>query len=1563
MTFASRFAKLAAWLRPATAAGSARRASRGNRPDAENGSGIDSGSGAGPENGSGSAPETGTEIARENGSENGSGPESAPRRDSRPAAANTAGSHAGSGAASATESAAESAAESTAVADAASVPVSAAASGPVSGPVPGAVSGPVPGPGAGAASGPPAAPEDGAAPAFRHRLRLLAGCLLLAAIVFNTAPGQLIPETKLDMAVNPLGFLERAAHLWDAAYFGHLQNQAYGYFFPMGPFYVALGWLGVPAWAIQRLWMTLVLCAAFLGVVRLAGALRIGTSATRILAGLAYALAPHALALIGFNSSEFQPSAVLPWILLPLVYGARGRLGPRRAAALSAVAFLFAGGVNAVAELAVLVVPGLYLLTRSGGRPKWTLLAWWLGCVAAVSMWWLVPLLLLGRYIFSFLPFIEDAAATTGVTSLLNTLRGTSSWLAHLPQDGRAWLPAAFEQSTRPWLIAATAAVAALGLAGLVRRSTPERAFLALSVLAGVVIVTAGHPGPLAFPWDEQVRAALDGVLAPFRNLHKFDALIRLPLALGLAALPVRRPRAWPERRPGRRPDEPPGRRAAGRRVPGTVRPGLAALGAAAVALSVLPVATAGVTPPGPFPDLPSYWRDAAAWLNRNAGHHMVLAVPGSKRGEYRWGRPLDEPMQMLLTVRWATHSNVPWGSAGLARLLQAIDERFANGTGSAGLTRTLARIGVRYLLVRNDLARETLGTAWPARVHQALQDSDGLRRVAEFGPFVGEPSGGVASGWFDQPYRALEVYEVPDPAPVAEVLPADAAVRATGAPEGVLAMAENGVLADDAPVLLGDDPGAAQTPDARTVVTDTLRRRDLIFGDVRRAASATLPAGRDGERTPDLRDPAWSAAEATARYLGVAEITASSSAADVTALPDRREPGRQPYAAFDGDPRTSWRSDGWGGPVGQWLQVRFTAPTRLPYLTIAFEQGLLDAPVAEIAVETDAGVRRAAVRRTDEPQRFDVPAGETTRLRIRVTKVARTVGGNVLGRVGITEVGLPGVRAERTIVVPGVPGGRAVDTVLLTEQGSAPACMRGSSVWACSERLRILGEDGNGFDRSFPVTGTERRTVTGRAVLTDPDYATRATTLPKVFPHVTASSTAADHPAALGRSALDGDPHTVWYARPGDRRPALDIDLGRRHRLSEIRLLFPDSHLGKPPVKVTIRTDTHAVQAWVGGDGWISFPEMTARRLRIEFTAAASRPVEVTDITIPGVPALGSPGELPVRLPCGFGPTLVIGGRTVPTRIVDGTLDDVLNGRPLGYAACDEVRLSPGTARVTAAATDPFRIRSVVLSRDAETSATSATSEASEAVRARPARIDAWGPQERRLRVATAETAYLVVNENHNAGWQAYLDGTRLTPARLDGWRQAWVLPAGASGTVELRYAPGPSYRAALLGGLGLALAVLALAVLPARNGRRVLRAGRPAARWVWPLAPLAGLWTGGVAGLAVATAAAVVWLWLRHVSSARHAPEDSPLHRAARALLSVWVPAGLLVLAGLSAALGTYLGGAPGGPLTEAVPQVLCLVVLGRLVVAVAADRVPRRPAVRGPAVPEAALVEAAR
>ncbi|MEO6606406.1 MAG: alpha-(1-_3)-arabinofuranosyltransferase family protein, partial [Aeromicrobium sp.] len=100
-------------------------------------------------------------------------------------------------------------------------------------------------------------PTDAAVRAV-WRWRLVATCLALTAVAFVNQPGRVIGDTKADLVLDPGAFLGRALQLWDAdGSFGQVQDQAYGYLFPMGPFFWLSDMANLPDWVTQRLWWSL----------------------------------------------------------------------------------------------------------------------------------------------------------------------------------------------------------------------------------------------------------------------------------------------------------------------------------------------------------------------------------------------------------------------------------------------------------------------------------------------------------------------------------------------------------------------------------------------------------------------------------------------------------------------------------------------------------------------------------------------------------------------------------------------------------------------------------------------------------------------------------------------------------------------------------------------------------------------------------------------------------------------------------------------------------------------------------------------------------------------------------------------------------------------------------------------------------------------------------------------------------------------------------------------------------------------------------------------------------
>ena len=1025
---------------------------------------------------------------------------------------------------------------------------------------------------------------------------LLGCCLLIEALPFLTAPGNLISDTKLDLAVDPGRFLSRALLLWDPQQFGQLQDQAVGYLFPMGPFFYLGRLAGLDPWVIQRLWIGTVGVAAFLGTVRLAERLGIGTPWSRIVAGFGYAASPAALTLLGELSSEFLPAAMLPWILIPLVDAARGgRRG--RAAARSAFAIALCGGINAAATFAVCLPAVVYLLTLPRPAPRWRILAWWVPAAALATWWWSVPLAVQFRYGVSIVPYTESAAVTTSATSLSNVLRGTENWIGYLVVNGQPWWRLGYWIATAALPTLLTALAAGLGLAGLLRPRLPARRFLLCVLLTGVLIISAGYLSGLGNPLAGPVDHLINGPASAFRNLRKFDPLIRLPVVLGLAHLlaSVRLPRL-PQ-----------------------LRTALVAAAAIAIGGLAVPGYAGGLAAAGSFPQIPSYWVSAANWLNRHAGHQAVLVEPGSAFGQYVWGSPLDDVLQPLTNANWAERDLSYIGSPGNERLLDAIDQRLAAGDGSPGLAQVLARMGVRYLLVRNDLSRAGLTGAWPARVGEALAASPGLVKVAQFGPPVGTAAPDDAATNFDPPYLPVQIYQVRGAEPVATVQPAAGTLRVYGGPEALLTLADEGLLRNRPVLLNSDGPGL---PAAASVVTDTLRRRVRNFGELRTNYSPTLTAGQSlqtFEAAADYTEPGWARYASVARYYGIRTVTASSSAAGIGAIPGQWASGLLPYSAVDGSMRTMWESGSLGGPVGQWIQLGFDSPVGPRVIHVAFtDSPALGPPVTQVTVTSATGRVTDPVQVTGALQPLRVPRGATGWLRITVTGLA-TAPQPVIGtQVGIKEIVVPGVRASRAIMAPRVPGGDPAAVVLTKAQPQPSSCMLTTRRWVCSPALATTTEEQYGFDQEFSAAAAGRATLRGSTVLMSPALVAKYLELAPGQARVSASSRYTRDPQDQPRSAFDGNPATTWIASPTDAHPVLTIAWRRPLTVRTVTIQRPPGASG--PLQVQLAgSGGQARGGLVGSSGVLRFAPLRTNKLTFLFTAVQS-PLQITDVVIPGV-------------------------------------------------------------------------------------------------------------------------------------------------------------------------------------------------------------------------------------------------------------------------------------------------------------------------------------------------------
>ncbi|HEY2077529.1 MAG TPA: alpha-(1-_3)-arabinofuranosyltransferase family protein, partial [Streptosporangiaceae bacterium] len=816
-----------------------------------------------------------------------------------------------------------------------------------------------------------------------------------------------------------------------------------------------------------------------------------------------------------------------------------------------------------------------------------------------------------------------------------------------------------------------------------------------------------------------------------------------------------------------------------------------------------------------------------------------ALIVPADAHGQFTWGDTIDDPLAALATSPWVERGLVPYGGAGSQVLLQTAEQAVESGQQVPGLAAYLARAGISYVVVRNDVSPEAAGYTPPQDVNQTLTES-GFRRVAAFGPQVAAAPGypdlaGLPAGYV-RSYPSVEIFEAANPhlqvaSPVA-ALPVSQTVLVSGGPDALLQLDGQGVLGNKPAVIAGDSLSALP---ALWADTDGQPRAANNFGSTNNFQSFTYtatevnppddPLGGQGNPPSQLLPVAAAGHQTVAELAGAASVTASSAGTWLAELPQYA-----PANAFDGNAATAWTEASPSTPVGQWIQINFGRSVDLP-AQIGI-QLLDDAPTRSIAnqlrVTTPAGTATTSTVQTGNVQPIRVPPGPARWLRITITGASNVVPGGP--GAGISDVLIPGVRVTTYLKAASDAAGTeaAADVYSFSQQLPSPYLQSDQSLPADLNRI-------------FTTPANSRLTASISA-RPDPGPALNSL-IESLTPagrsdfRVSASSTWASLPELGPDNLFQPGSGKPWLAAATDPQPELEISWHGRRTIRGI-VLQPADGMAAAPTGVLVASPAgdRLTSVGLGGVVRLSRPLRTDKLYlifsKVSSSAAgntaagqpAQLPTGLAAVRVPGLAGLRLAAPSPTatfRLECGRGPAISVDGRRYLTSVT-GTVADLLQLNPVQLHLCTPggaLTLPAGRQVLSAPSSADFSVTSLSLARKATAGAAAdLNNPVSPALgRSRKLRILSWQADSRELRIGPGSRSYLEIHQNANPGWTASLNGRELMPVTLDGWQQAFIAPAGSGGTITMTFTPDRVYHAGIIAS---AIALAMLVVLAAGWG-----------------------------------------------------------------------------------------------------------------------------------------------
>ncbi len=885
---------------------------------------------------------------------------------------------------------------------------------------------------------------------------LVFAALALAA-VFAGGAGDYIGDFRFEIFWSPGKVISRLPFLWDtgrdlgrpgSADFHPLPNLLIGFYRS----------LGASAAVAQRLWHATLLVIGAVGIVQFLRFFRPRLSAEHLLAGAFYMLNPLALVFL-VPSPLFMTYALAPWLYSSLLFGSTSVSERWRWAAAGALVLFTSSATElpgTVYMLAFLLPVALYLVLVEGAA-TWRSVAGWGARVGAVLLL-LMPVVifrtlatsgsLTGRLLTT-----ESVESVSATTSWSESLRGLGNWLTYFRLGERVPRPHQATYLTSVGVILATFVGPLIALSTLLwsrwRPRTLMVGFMALSLL----LMVGRYPVGDSMPWGE-FQAALQETIpttTALRNTYKagFGLMIGVSVLFGYAIvtgttwLRFRRSRWW-----------------------------LAPVVVACMLLMLLavPVWTGSLySPSNRMAEVPAYWLEATTWLDDQTDSGRVLILPGSSQTRYRWGSPGDDIFDALLDRPAVRNTPFPRSTPAGENLVSALDRRIGSeGYDEGTLVPVLQRIGVEYVVVRNDLDWDRMGVSRPAEFDEVRRDPD-LELLATFGS-PGENTVGLADNSEMGAQEALlppvEIYRVPggnEPVRAETYVPP---VLLSGDADGWFQLAEWDLLdrdigytgqMDNAALIRSLESGSP------LVVTDSnLRRSFFATGTTTVESHALAGDAESGRGLPELF--ARPGSQTIAVYGDATTI-------DATGTP-LAQPRFRPANAFDLDPTTGWLLGQYVNPLGQSLTIELAEPTE-------FSTMRLTPARPESGGRTIDAVTVVLSDGTSIPARLDgateirtVPT-QTESIEVRIDGV----DGLGVNRVGFDEIAVGGLDLSESLRVP-------EDIFIAAEADPALAgALENADVSYLFERHVGAGEVPleNAIRRSFTAEAQRTLQLTGR--------------------------------------------------------------------------------------------------------------------------------------------------------------------------------------------------------------------------------------------------------------------------------------------------------------------------------------------------------------------------------------------------------------------------------------------------------------------------------------------------